>query len=226
MSTYRVAAAAAPYRRKRPAYSGPPTNADRHASAIPFARICKPFRNRGPRSAANGEAAGQPTPFYRGRPRSAVILPACYAGGRGVELALLVTDGCPEHCRFVPSCRALRQVRSRSQGFGILRQLISRGELSRQCFRFARCLDCWPSRSRRRWISSSRRRSSDCASERRASTSLPDLATPLLPSSGARRERRVRLQLLLHRDGPRHAAGRHAAGAAHRMLLSLRCIDG
>src|SRR5215510_39511 len=38
-----------------------------------FARICKPLRNRRPRSASNGQAAGQPAPIFRGRLRSAAV---------------------------------------------------------------------------------------------------------------------------------------------------------
>ncbi len=37
-----------------------------------FARICKPFRNRRPRSASTGHHVGEPTPIFRGRLRCAV----------------------------------------------------------------------------------------------------------------------------------------------------------
>ena len=38
-----------------------------------FARIRKPFRNRRPQSALNGQNARQPTPIFRGRLRCAVV---------------------------------------------------------------------------------------------------------------------------------------------------------
>lgn len=39
----------------------------------PLARTCKTFRNRRPRSASNGQAAGQPTPIFRGRLHPTII---------------------------------------------------------------------------------------------------------------------------------------------------------
>jgi hypothetical protein len=38
-----------------------------------LARTCKPFRNTRPRSASDGHQAGQPTPIFRGRLRSAAV---------------------------------------------------------------------------------------------------------------------------------------------------------
>jgi hypothetical protein len=59
-----------------------PSNGDQLVEAVrglsrpdvpPFARICKTFRNKRPRSASTGSQAGEPTPIFRGRLRCAVI---------------------------------------------------------------------------------------------------------------------------------------------------------
>jgi hypothetical protein len=68
----------------------------------PFARICKPFRNRRPRSAATGQAAGQPTPVC---PRSAAF---------GCRCLLPVTPeaaGPPSHA----AARSMRHASARSR---------------------------------------------------------------------------------------------------------------
>lgn len=48
-----------------------------------FARICKPFRNTRPRSAADGQDVGEPTPIFRGRCDVLSLPPACHAGVHG-----------------------------------------------------------------------------------------------------------------------------------------------
>jgi hypothetical protein len=74
-----------PPQRRVPLVAGPrfePSNGDQLVEAVrglshpdvpPFARICKTFRNRRPRSASTGSQAGEPTPIVRGRLRCAVI---------------------------------------------------------------------------------------------------------------------------------------------------------